>query len=471
MSIQNQNNGTINNNSHACIGVGVYCFFLFFCLYIPFQIALNPAEGVDLASGRVFILILALLWLISAFKNRQVFVPVRIQTALILSFLFLSAFSLLWAKNPDWGMRKLLFLLSIFPIYFVTAGLRPAVIPSAVEESKKTALDPSTSPSTHFVRSGFAQDDNFNIKIVKFLVWGAGVAALVGLVQFSLQFIWGLNNILKFWAGSVAPVFLGTAFSEAVLAYPSWLVNLGGETIFRAIATFPDPHMFSIYLGMALPLALGLYFFAKKKIYLILSATILLADLLSFSRGGYIGLVAGLLFFPLVIMKNKKLNLKKILIGLALAVIFFVFIFKSPIGSRFLTSFNAKEGSNMGRIETWKQAADIIKNNPLGVGLGNYALEVKATASYREPFYAHNLYLDIAAETGITNAIIWIALIVFSIKSFIKKSENNILWLGGAVSLVVFSAHSFFETALFSVQALPLLLIIIALSTAKTDDK
>lgn len=466
-----------NKDNHRGIGVGVYKLFLLFCLYLPFQIALNPAEGVDLASGRVFVLILALLWLISALKNRQVCVPARIQTALILSFLFLSAFSLLWAQNPDWGVRKLLFLLSVFPVYFVTAGLRPTVIPSPAiqrdklcEESKKTALDPSTSPSTHFIRSGFAQDDNFNIKIVKFLAWGAGLAAMVGLVQFSLQFIWGLNSLLKFWAGSVSPVFLGQAFSQAVLAYPSWLVNIGGETIFRAISTFPDPHMFSIYLGLTLPLALGLYFFSKKKIYLALSLVILLADLLTFSRGGYIGLAAGLLFFLLVIIKNKKLNPKKILVGFALALVFLTFIFKSPIGNRFLTSFNAKEGSNVGRIETWKEAVGIIKNNLLGVGLGNYALERKATADYREPIYAHNLYLDIASETGIINAIIWIALIVFSMRSFVKKSEKNILWLGGAASLVIFSVHSIFETALFSVQALPLLLIIIALSAAKTDE-
>jgi hypothetical protein len=68
------------------------------------------------------------------------------------------------------------------------------------------------------------------------------------------------------------------------------------------------------------------------------------------------------------------------------------------------------------------------------------------------------------------NAIIWITLIIFSVRSFLKKSKENILWLGGAVSLVIFSAHSLFETALFSVQALPLLLIIISLS-AIDDNK
>jgi O-antigen ligase len=429
----------------------MYKLLLLFCLYIPFQIALNPAEGVDLASGRVFILILALTWLISALKNRRLCVPARIQTFLIASFLFLNAFSLLWARNSDWGLRKLLFLLSLFPIYFIVADILSATTLSERSESKG------------------------GTKIVKCLVWGAGLAALVGLIQFSLQFVWGLNNVLKFWAGSVAPIFLGTAFSQAVLAYPSWLVNLGGKTIFRAISTFPDPHMFSIYLGMALPLALGLSFSGKKKIYLILLLVILLADLLTFSRGGYIGLASGLMFFVIFIVWSKKIKIKKVLAGFALGIVFLIFILNSPIGNRFLTSFNAKEGSNQGRLEMWKEAVDIIESNPLGVGLGNYALEIKATADYREPFYAHNFYLDIAAETGIINAIIWIALIVFSISALTlnpspQRGEGN-LRLGMAVSLVIFSAHSLFETALFSVQALPFLLIIIALSASFKDEE
>ena len=79
----------------------LYKLFLLFCLYLPFQIALNPAEGIDLASVRVIIPILALIWLILALKNRQVFIPAKIQTALTLSFLFLAGLSLFWAENTD----------------------------------------------------------------------------------------------------------------------------------------------------------------------------------------------------------------------------------------------------------------------------------------------------------------------------------------------------------------------------------
>lgn len=405
---------------------------LLFCLYIPFQIALNPASGVDLASGRVFILILALMWLISALKNRQVFVPARVQTFLTLSFLFLSAFSLFWVSNADWGVRKLLFFLSIFPIYFVTAGI--------------------------------LKSDSDRIKVVKFIVWGAGLAAVVGIVQFLLQFIIGLEQTAALWRTFITPVFLGQAFSQAVNDYPSWLVNIGGHDYLRAFATFPDSHMLSFYLGLALPLSIALYLSLRKKTHLIFVAAILLADLLTFSRGGYFGLIAGLIFSLLYFAINKKISAKKIVIGCVLAAAAFMLIIISPVGQRFISSFNSGEGSNIGRYENWAQAIDVIESNPLGVGIGNYANKIDPTADYRTPIYAHNLYLDIAAETGIINALIFILILIFSVRAFILKAKKDSVYFGGAASLVIFSAHSIFDTALYSVQVLPLLLIIIALS-------
>lgn len=420
----------------------IYRLFLLFCLYLPFQVALNPAAGVDLASGRVFILILALMWLASGLKNKQVYISAKIQTFLIISFLFICGLSLFWAQNLDWGVRKLLFLFSIFPVYFVIAGLI------------------SPSPSIPLLKAEGA------LKIVKFLVWGAGLAAGIGIVQFFLQFIVGLDATASLWRNYVTPIFLGKEFTQAVLGYPSWLVNIGGHDYLRAFATFPDPHMFSFYLGLILPLALSMHYAFRKKTYLIIFIIILLADLLTFSRGGYIGLAAGLIFIALHFAFNKKISPKKILVYLAISLVLFMSLALTPVGKRAITSFSASEGSNRGRFENWNQAIEIIKNNPLGVGIGNYSREIEPSAPYRKPIYAHNLYLDIAAETGIINAVILILLIVFSIKAFIKKSKDNILWLGGSASLIIFTFHSIFDTALYSVHVLPLLLIVIALGVS-----
>ncbi|MFC1645278.1 O-antigen ligase family protein, partial [Patescibacteria group bacterium] len=138
-----------------------------------------------------------------------------------------------------------------------------------------------------------------------------------------------------------------------------------------------------------------------------------------------------------------------------------------PVSSRLLSSFNLTEGSNSQRIDTWKQSIEVIANHPItGVGLGNYALEIKPSASWREPIYSHNIFLDIAAEIGVLGVSCWILLLLYSTKSILKTyiKNNQILGLSLASSIVAFVVHSIFETALFSVHILPLLLILISIN-------
>jgi O-antigen ligase len=262
----------------------------------------------------------------------------------------------------------------------------------------------------------------------------------------------------------VAVPFLGKSFSEAVLKNPSWLVNISGRTILRATSIFPDPHMFSFYLGMLLPVALILFIKSKAQKYFVSFIILGVADALAFSRGGYLGILAGLIFLGIFFW--QKLGVRyKIASTLLFILIAATFLVPGPISERFFSSFNTREGSNQGRLETWKQAIEVIERHPvMGVGIGNYPLEIKPSAGYREPIYAHNTYFDIAAETGILNALVWLALLVWAIVSFIKKSKKNIVNLALASSLVMFSVHSLVETAIYSPVVLTLLAVILGLS-------
>lgn len=297
------------------------------------------------------------------------------------------------------------------------------------------------------------------------MVFSGTLVAAFGLVQFFSQFLFGLEKVYRFWADYIAVPFLGKSFSEAVLQNPSWLVNISGQTYLRATATFPDPHMFSFFLGMIIPFAFALLFLSNRKIfYGIASVILLLADAATFSRGGYLGLFAGLVL-ALILSWNKLEKSYKLSIILLALISVTILIIPSPVSQRYFSSFNLNEGSNKGRIETWRKAEEVIFDNPLiGVGIGNYPLEIKPTADYREPIYAHNAYLDIAAETGILNSLVFIGILTTAISTFFKKSRKNLLFLAGAISLVIFSIHSLVETAIYSPVVLTLLLIIISFS-------
>lgn len=397
-------------------------------------IALNPSEGVDLSLIRVLIIGFFLFWVLEGLRTKKVFIRAKLETALVIIFLFLSAFSIVVARNTDWSLRKIAFLFSIFPLYFVASQL--------INNREKME------------------------KVIKALVLGGFVASLVAILQFSLQFMLGIDRTYQFWAKYITPIFLGKAFSEAVLKNPSWLVNISGHTYLRAIGFFPDPHMFSFFLGLLIPLVLGLFMKLKNKFLLLSLGVLLLADFLTFSRGGYLGLFAGAAFLAILFWGKIGIRYKAasiiVVIGAA-----FILLIPNPISSRLFSSFNLKEGSNQGRLEMWIKASDVTRDFPVfGVGIGNYPLTVKPTADYRDPIYAHNTYLDIAAETGVANALVWMALLAFSIVTFMRKSKQDVLYLFLAASLFIFSVHSIFETGLYSPMVLSLVLIILSLNNA-----
>ncbi|MDR3558847.1 MAG: hypothetical protein P4L58_00390, partial [Candidatus Pacebacteria bacterium] len=226
---------------------------------MPFGIALNPTSGVDLASLRVLILGVFLFWLFAVWRKKEVAFKNNLETWLVVMFLFLNLLSIFATINMAWAARKLLYLFSIFPLYFVVSGL----------VKNRAQL----------------------FKTLAFLVLGGALAAAIGLVQFFSQFLFGLAVVQKISA-RVAMFFLGRNFGMEVLSNPSWFVNIGGKTYLRAVSFFPDPHMFAFFLGMIFPIALGLGLFKDKK-WLGAAGLVFAADLLTFSRGGYIGLIAG----------------------------------------------------------------------------------------------------------------------------------------------------------------------------------
>ena len=410
-------------------------FLSFFFFILPFQWALSPSDSVDLALVRILALGIAAVWLVFGLARRNITIPFRLVTFLWLSFLFLVTLSIVVAGNPSWGIRKILFLFSFAPLYFVCAYVL-----------KKTPGAPK--------------------KVLWWLVIGSGITAVVAILQFFSQFIFGLDPVLTLWRSILLPFFLGGTFGQTVGQYPSLLVNISGYTLLRATAFFPDPHVAAYFFGLTIPSALLL---AQKnpkgRLLRFVAATILIADLLTFSRGGYVGLLSGLLFWIVYSLRRRlfsKQAPRAILICFFLGLLFLF----SPVGSRFLSSFSLDESSNQGRVAMWRAAGNAITAHPwLGVGIGNFPLFVQPDTDYRTPIYAHNLFLDVAAESGIGSSLLLILLLLSAIWSLVLLAQSDSLFLGPALGLIILSAHSVFDTPIFSVHILPILLLFLAMST------
>ncbi|KKT93290.1 MAG: hypothetical protein UW95_C0024G0003 [Parcubacteria group bacterium GW2011_GWC1_45_14] len=142
-----------------------------------------------------------------------------------------------------------------------------------------------------------------------------------------------------------------------------------------------------------------------------------------------------------------------------------------PLRTRFFASFDFQEGSNRGRIELWTKAVQTISEQPFGVGIGNLSLAFVPTASYRDPIYAHSLYLDIAVELGIPVLLVFLALLFTSFQNILRLSRTSPAFLGLLASLSFFATYSLVETPLYSVHVLSLLLILLSFSNSHEFSK
>lgn len=427
----------------------LFSVLCFLAVFMPFQFALNIAPGFDVAILRVIIILLFVFIVVKSLTEQKLVIPTDQQSILLIAFFVVNIFSLFFANNLAFGIRKILFLASIFPLYFILS-----------------------------YQLNNDQTDKKLIRFFKCLVWGGFLSFVFGFIVFLGQFVFGIDALISFYE-KIGPLFWGQSLSDSVLSYQSFLVNIGGADYFRMASLFPDPHNFALFAGMISFLSLALYvdFFRENKkskinFYGMISLMGFVAIFLSFSRAAYIALIASLLIFAALGFKN--IFSQKIKTFLLLGIVFLAMISVfSPVTGRFLDIFSREDGSNIGRVQILKDGLNIFKDNILfGVGIGNAPLRYNEDIEYRNPTNSHNTYLEIAIENGILGLVLWIGLILGMIFRLVAMSLRQVgdrqeypMVLGVVCALAFFAIHSLFEVFLYSPINLSVLMILMALGS------
>lgn len=411
-------------------------FFLLIIFLLPFSFAINPTNQFDLAIFRIVIPLFFLWWIFESLINKKLLIDTRWRFFYLIFFCLIIIFSFFWAQDEAKAVRKIAFILSFLPFYFISFQM--------------------------------FQEKIFLNKFLKIFFWSNLILTFLAIFQFFSQFIFGIDAMLSI-TKFINPFFLGKNFAQIVEQYPSWLVGIQGKTLLRAYGIFPDPHLFSLYINMSLPIIFYFYLKTKKNIHLIGSILMLLASLFSFARSGILALVISSFVLFLFYLFNKKSFKQRFVIGLiALSVAVFLFSIPNPVSNRLVSSFNLKEGSIQGRLEMWKISYQILEERPWGgIGIGNFSHYLESSSSLKNPSYAHNLFLDFTAETGIVNGILLVLLVFSPVWTAIRKP--TLLGKALAFSFLILIIQGMFETPFFSVRVFPLILILLSIDAEKNN--
>ncbi|MFA5038999.1 MAG: O-antigen ligase family protein [Candidatus Omnitrophota bacterium] len=281
---------------------------------------------------------------------------------------------------------------------------------------------------------------------------------------------------------------------------------------YRLTGPFSSASGFAGWLNIVLFLFFGLLARADlvnkfNKALLFLATLVLTFCLLfSYSRGGWVGFILGLLLMALCLIRIRipvpamKRFCASFALGLGVLLVLMPAFKKmaSPavdkpsglaisVSDQLLASISAGEEipslnnglsamsqishqSNAERLKLWQEALRIASDYPLfGSGLNTYTIVAKRYKSFDHGgVYPHNSFLQMLAEKGIigTGVFLGVLMVFFSAALKHVRSKKDSLVLGLMCGILAFLVQSFFDTHLFSLQQVVLFWFALGLAVA-----
>ena len=211
----------------------------------------------------------------------------------------------------------------------------------------------------------------------------------------------------------------------------------------RAYGTFQQPNPFGGYLGMVAPIAYGLWlvsfstekdqvpifgiwrFVTNTTLYAALTGLMVVAILMTWSRGAIIGFAAA--FIAINMRRSRRVAAVFVVVMVLLIGLGALQLLPDVITQRFLdfvpflsipdinaVAVNPVNFALVQRLAHWTAGWNMFEAHPwTGVGIGNYPVvyPVYAPPAWPDAMgHAHNYYLNVAAEAGLVGLFAYIAL-------------------------------------------------------------
>ncbi len=245
----------------------------------------------------------------------------------------------------------------------------------------------------------------------------------------------------------------------------------------RLTGPFSHANDFAAYLSLTIFLFLGMIRYAfrsvlwKERLFYLAGALLLGFCLLwTYSRGAWLA-VALVCAVMAVLLRSRP-----IILALVASLLLIFFLSPASMKDR-LTSFGGpNDGTMAERRHLWVEAIQMAQERPwLGQGINTYAKvepRFKSKSFYTDKQYAHNGYLQIAAETGWIGLGAFMAVIVCFFaatlgwhlkrrEEFLSAGALSLLW--GVLSFLI---HSATDTDLQSMRLVSLLWLAMGLVLA-----
>jgi putative inorganic carbon (HCO3(-)) transporter len=239
----------------------------------------------------------------------------------------------------------------------------------------------------------------------------------------------------------------------AISDYAAGRLDLGGQRIKGIIGgMFDNPNDLALHLVTMIPLAITLFAgtkgIFKRMLYLMAALLMTGGVVVTFSRGGFLGLLC---MGSVLVWRIGRHNKWLIIMLLPVVLVGFIIFAPGGYGQRLSTT---GDESSMARFDDLKRSVYVSVHHPLlGVGLGNYVLYSNTNHA------SHNAYTQVSSELGIVAGFAYILFLITPLgplrkisretSDFRRKSHYYYLAVGLEASLIGYMVASFFASVAF----------------------
>lgn len=247
-----------------------------------------------------------------------------------------------------------------------------------------------------------------------------------GLIKlfYRVALLYSVITIISFFVRDLIPKhFSFLFFSERLLLIRNE-INRGA---FSGLAGEVANNMFSISIGLGVLLN-NIIVNKKRSLINLTLIIIMVASLLLTQKRSVIVVLFLLLILMTVALKNNRTAVKR---GCKLILtLIIIAILLASISLDFSTVFNrftVGQGLNLsGRDELWAYAKDMFLDRPLfGYGVGSYNIYCNNMGYFSGALHAHNIYIQMLAETGIVGFMLFMAAFLTTLMETVKIMRNT----------------------------------------------
>ena len=376
-----------------------------------------------------------------------VFLTPFLPTMLCVALLIFNGFTLVLKILTTPDMKLKYFRSNIWMVLFLVVIAVSALTSISLEESMNIALVMIAFAMAYFIIVNTIETKKQFKAILYMFVIAAGISAVFGIYQY----------------------IFGDVYSQA------WLdADMFEDIKMRVYSTFENPNVYGEYLILSIPIAVSLFWtekgFWKKAFLLGISGITMLAMILTFSRGCWLGILFALAILAVIIDRRF------IILGL-IGLMMLPFVLPDTIINRFMSIGDMSDSSTSYRVYIWMGSLAMLKDYWLsGIGLGETSFNtIYPLYSYNniEAPHSHNLYLQIVSQFGIMGLIIFLAIVYNFYKdttiSMLKK--KNILLAGIIAGLTGFFLESMFDYTWYNYRVILIFWMVLSFGIAATKLK